>query len=407
MRVALHLHQLRNRHRAVLRDATHVVAPQVHQHAVLGQLLLVGQELLLQRAILRAVAAPRARPGDGPHRDDAVLQPDQHLRRGPDDAEVPEFQVEQVGGGVDGADGAVELKRVLAERRGQALAEHDLEGVASHDVLLDAPDGLHEGGPREVGRKGRLGPGRSHQFERRRIRARAQPPDRPRQLGDRLVVAFPQRCPGRIAARLDRGDGLRPAMEVVHGDHHVGEHEDRLRQTPVVRRPRPQALDAADQVVPEVPDGAAPEARQAGIGARRGPLQARLEVGERVGDGDGAPPAAGPPQRRPVPPEEPHFARTASQEAVACPLFTTDHRLQQEAEGPLPELVVGRDGRVRVEEELAPDGDPPTRRGVSEQRIEGGFGVQVKSAADGRGGPEGLRAGNRRFWPMDLTSQWT
>ena len=43
---------------------------------------------------------------------------------------VPEVEVEEVGGRVDGADGAVELEGVFLEPCGKALAEDHLEGIA-------------------------------------------------------------------------------------------------------------------------------------------------------------------------------------------------------------------------------------------------------------------------------------
>ena len=58
--VPLEDHLLRDAHAAEAADAAHVVAAQVHEHDVLGALLLVGQELCARRSSSSGVA-PRGR----------------------------------------------------------------------------------------------------------------------------------------------------------------------------------------------------------------------------------------------------------------------------------------------------------------------------------------------------------
>ena len=60
MRVALERHELRHAHGAVVADAAEVVAAEVHEHDVLGALLLVALQLLAQPQVVLLVAA-RAR----------------------------------------------------------------------------------------------------------------------------------------------------------------------------------------------------------------------------------------------------------------------------------------------------------------------------------------------------------
>ena len=65
LRVALDRHVLVGLDRAELGDAADVVAAEVHQHDVLGALLLAGAQLLLERAVLlggrgRAAACRRS-----------------------------------------------------------------------------------------------------------------------------------------------------------------------------------------------------------------------------------------------------------------------------------------------------------------------------------------------------------
>ena len=52
-------------HGARRADAAEVVAREVHEHEVLGPLLRVGEELLLQRRVLRGVAPRRRVPASG------------------------------------------------------------------------------------------------------------------------------------------------------------------------------------------------------------------------------------------------------------------------------------------------------------------------------------------------------
>mmetsp|Transcript_3243 Transcript_3243/g.7556 ORF Transcript_3243/g.7556 Transcript_3243/m.7556 type:complete len:321 (+) Transcript_3243:55-1017(+) len=71
--VALHLHQLLHHHRAGLGHAAHVVAPQVHKHHMLRTLLLVRQQLLLQRLVLLRGGAAHAGARQRPVHNLAVL----------------------------------------------------------------------------------------------------------------------------------------------------------------------------------------------------------------------------------------------------------------------------------------------------------------------------------------------
>ena len=85
VRVALERHELRHAHAADLRDAADVVAAEVHEHDVLGALLLVAPQLLGQPLILvrRRAAPPRA--GDRVRLDVPALDAHEHLGRGADD----------------------------------------------------------------------------------------------------------------------------------------------------------------------------------------------------------------------------------------------------------------------------------------------------------------------------------
>ena len=95
------------------RDAADVVASQVDEHGVLGELLRVGAKLLLERGILDRVLVAWPRSGDRPGDDLAVADADQQLRRGADHRRARrdrrEIEVVQVRRRVDPAQGPIDL----------------------------------------------------------------------------------------------------------------------------------------------------------------------------------------------------------------------------------------------------------------------------------------------------------
>ncbi len=99
VRVALERHERRDPHGAVVAHAADVVAAQVHEHHVLGLLLLVALQLLGEPHVLfvRLAARPRAR--DRMRHGVPALDPHQHLRRRPDDRAVAHAQKNMYGDG--------------------------------------------------------------------------------------------------------------------------------------------------------------------------------------------------------------------------------------------------------------------------------------------------------------------
>ena len=90
VRIVLDLHVLGHLDGADLRDAADVVAPQIHQHHMLGALLRIGQQFGRQRGIFLRGLAARARAGDRPHRHGVAFQAHQDLGRGADHMEIAE-----------------------------------------------------------------------------------------------------------------------------------------------------------------------------------------------------------------------------------------------------------------------------------------------------------------------------
>ena len=80
VREALEGHELRHPDGAVLADAAHVVAAEIHEHHVLGPLLLVALQLFAEPHVLLFAAAAGARAGNGMGLHPAPLHPHEHLR---------------------------------------------------------------------------------------------------------------------------------------------------------------------------------------------------------------------------------------------------------------------------------------------------------------------------------------
>ena len=91
--------------------------------------------------VLGVVGAAPARAGDrAASRRVLALHGDQRLGAGAAEGEVVEGDVVHVRARVHGAQAAVDGERRHVDGRAEALAEHDLEGVAGVDVLADALD---------------------------------------------------------------------------------------------------------------------------------------------------------------------------------------------------------------------------------------------------------------------------
>ena len=300
VRVALHAHELVDLHAARHADAAEVVAPQVDQHDVLGALLVVGAQLGHEALVFGCVGAAPPRAGDRPGHDAVAVHGDQRLGRRARQAEVVEGDVVHVGAGIDGAQPAVDGERRDADRRGEALAEHDLERVAGRDVVADARHaGLEVGAAHRrphrardarratVGRRGEIGRRARARGARRSVR------DRQRRVGQRrrqarldvgdarhgLPVGLVDARAGRRAVVAHGvGDDRDGVLQVVEDEHRVGQQEGHLGQAQVVGRRVGQALEVADEVVGEVAHEGAGERGQ--LAGRR-----RVRLGDQRGGG--------------------------------------------------------------------------------------------------------------------------
>ena len=174
VRVALERHVGRHAHAAVLGHAADVVASEVHEHHVLGALLLVALQLLGQPHVLFLVAPARPRAGDRMRLDATPFDAHQHLRRRADDGAAADAEEIHVGRRVHVAERAIDGERIGGERRLEALREHHLIDVAGGDVFLGRADHLLELGAADVRRHlERRAPSVGGAFDSARSRSRS------------------------------------------------------------------------------------------------------------------------------------------------------------------------------------------------------------------------------------------
>ncbi len=379
VRVALDDHPVGHGDGARRGDAADVVASEIDEHHVLGDLLRIGEQLRRELLVGFARRAARARAGDRPQRDCRAFLPHEDLGRRADHVEVAEIVVEHVRRRVERAQRAVERQRRRREGPRKALREHDLHHVAGGDVVLRLAHGPHERLGAETAlrlghRRGRL------ERDRHRLAQLAPQRRKPR-----------RRCRERFVLRGIGVDDQRDlAREVVDDDELLGQEQagcresarDRLRQA--VRCQRAGARYGGRCRSRTCRRG---RRRSAAARDRRGAIaaQERLDERERVAfvplDDDArvlhldrrcrARGSAGP--------------RRQPDERVAAEALAADDRLEQERERRVRELHVERQRRVEIRERLEDE-----RNAVVALRGEGaefGFGHGA-SATDSTGPAE-------------------
>src|SRR6266550_1186499 len=337
VRIAFDREQVADANAPVPGHTADVVPAQVHEHQVLGALLLIGLEGLRQRVILGRGRAARPCACDGPHGDLAVLHPHQHLRGAAHAGQVVERQIEKVGRRVERPQIPVQAQRI--GRAGGVLParQHRLERVARLDVFEDA---RHVPLERVARVPGDSGHGRHAvpQRERRQPVRRAEAAHELVEARRRRVVQPVQLAAPGARPHLDVHDDDRAAEQVVEDDEAVRDHHDGVRNAQRIGRPPGEALDGADEIIAQVADGAAREPRQPRHGDRGQGPQPQGEVPDRI---------VGLARRRPA--------------LAPGPALAAHQRFEQERERGSRDLGERRDRGVRVEHDLADHGHHAAR----------------------------------------------
>ena len=359
------------------RDASHVVASEVHEHHVLGDLLLVVEHLGLEDRVVGLAGSAGARTGDRPRGDPVPVDAHEHLRRSAHDLAVPGVEEVHVGRRIERAQDAIERERVHVGGTSELLGGDDLEDVAGVDVLPGAPHHVGvalEGEVREAGREsahvdvGALRGGGGHEaFDAGVARGSGSQErvDEGRQSRGGLVVGLASaRLPGH-RGEDHRGRGV---AEVVADQHAAREGEVHVGPGALLLGTR-QALQASDVVVGDNAHGPAEEGRKVRRGVGRVGPQELAQGGERSA---GIHPVVhalddGALARGVQPPES-----VQSDEGVATGVVAEGGALE-ETEGPLPgEALV--DGHRRVTVELERLGHRHGVEALAQEGLEVGVG---------------------------------
>ena len=232
-------------HRADLRHPASVVAAQIQEHQMLGQLFRVGQQFGLERAILFRRFSPWPGPGNRPDGDFAIEDPHQNFRAGPDHLKTTEVEKEHERRRVGAAQTAVQRKRRQGEFLAPALRRHDLKYVARADIFLGRLDRGEILGFGEI------------RHRRRRLGGLAQTARRggrrTLEIAHRVHHPFTGLRIGRArvltVAGPDRGDHRHLALDAVHDHHHRGPQHHRIGQVERVGVDVWQVFDQPDNVV--------------------------------------------------------------------------------------------------------------------------------------------------------------
>ena len=136
MAVALKRHELVYIHRSKLGNTTNIVARQIHQHHMLGNLFWIFLQLGCQFAIVLLVDTTFASARNWSTHHFAIAQLHQRLGRATNNGQFGMLDVIHIRTWVDLTQHAVHVKRIGIQSNIKSLREHDLKNIASLDVLF-------------------------------------------------------------------------------------------------------------------------------------------------------------------------------------------------------------------------------------------------------------------------------
>ena len=340
--IAVDHHVIGDFDRADLGNSTEVIAAQIDQHVMLGKLLLIGKQLVLERLILlrRFAARTRARNREGGQA--AVIQSDERFRRGTHDLVPINGEEHHVRRGVGGAEHAVRRKQAVLIRTGELPRLHGLKNIAVKDVLAGL---FHDIGVLRLGDvAGEVRPAGC--LERRK---RCLVVDQPRHALERRT---------RLAVVLHHAVGLHVddehdlLLEVVIGDDLVEQHQVEI--VPCATLDFERRLRVAEHRIREVADEAARKRGQAFDVRRAVPAEHLTQYGKRLVCLDRA-------VLRALERDRAVFAgRTedgvVAEKGIACPLFSALYAFQKkEAVRARLKPAQKRDRRNHISVNLAAD----------------------------------------------------
>jgi len=339
--------------RADFRDTARVVTPQVDQHQVLGDFLVITEQVLFERQIGLFGGTTGAGSGNRAHGNQVVFNPHQHFWRAAHDVEVAKVEEVHVRRRVEATQRAIQIDRRGLEVDGHALRRHHLHAIACEDVVLDRVDGFLVVVLGEAGTEHRIS-----RLLCREVQATTR--------GNRLTQLFKQGLePGLTffisirLRRIDQHDRVHLAGQVIEHHHGVRHHQQDIRHAQWIRvRAFAQTLlHITHAVITEIAHQATVEARQTGNGRhvvtgleffneRQRILRfAGFNLDTVMGHADL------------VIMHPQHRAAWQANDRITPPLFAALHRLQQIGVGLIGQLQVDRQRCVEISQGFACKGD--------------------------------------------------
>ena len=351
--VALDHHLVGELHRADLGDTAHVVASQVDKHQVLGDFLGIRQQFRLQFPVLLLAVAATTGTGDGPHGDYSLFHPGQDLGGRAHDMEIFQVQVIHVGGGIEVAQGAVQVQGRRGEGDAHALGGHYLHHVPRQYVLLDPFDGLVVLGLGKIGlgqlfQLGAVGAAQHHLRQRRHGQG---------QSADQFPQTLLRLFQGAFRGRVGIDDQADSASQVVEYQHLLGHHQQDVRCPQAVggRAVRQPGLDIAHAVITEITHQPAVKHRQ--VRPRRGVIALLELLGEaqRVRHLLAFGELSVHPHLGPVTEHLEHRATGQANNGITAPLLAALHRLEKVGVRAFRQFAVTAEGSFQVRQHLGGD----------------------------------------------------
>src|SRR5580700_6531911 len=280
MRVALDSHQLFGFHRAVLADATEIVAAEVDQHDVLSALFFAGEHFFFKTLVFGLVLAAPACPGNWPIENIAPLNLHQHFRRTSGDSDVVHLQEKKIGRRIERAQFAIDVKRLGVRFGGESLADHHLKNIAGADIVLRFAHGLEIFVAAKIGSNAEWGAAfLGFLFWQLGRRSLVEQLTRFANLAHRGVVF---RAKAAFAVGVHIADNPQPVLQVIESDDAVIEHQHGVVQADVVAQAFGELLDEADHVVGKIANGAGHERRQTRQAHRAEAVHPRAKKRHRI-----------------------------------------------------------------------------------------------------------------------------
>jgi hypothetical protein len=251
-------------------DAGEVIAEQVHNHDVLGPVLLALQQLVPREQVRLGQRGAAAGSLDGAGFHLPVADAEEPFRRGADNLLVTQIEVGPEGRRVPIPQAQIEVQRTAARRIEEPLGEVDLEDVAGMDVFDGSLDGLDVALFREVAEETGWagdGKGRSEVGWREstsRVRRGFLWSGRLLQPPKKLLQPF--LCSALAAGGFGFGKSLRDdpgsPLHMIKGQHHVVEADEERGDLELIKPRRGNFLQAAGQVITKKPGSPSLKRRQ-------------------------------------------------------------------------------------------------------------------------------------------------